>query len=67
MKKLKTLFGLLAFILSFNTMALLGFSEDKKDTGKIKSIFLCGIGYGDKNKLFPRSPRLDFDEACRII
>ena len=35
--------------------------------GKIKSIFLCGIGYGDKNKLFPRSPRLDFDEACRII
>lgn len=35
--------------------------------GKTKSIFICGIGYGDKEKLFPRSPRLDFDEACQII
>ena len=35
--------------------------------GKTKSIFLCGLGYGDETKLFPRSPRLDFDEACEII
>jgi len=29
--------------------------------------FLCNIGYGDPKNLFPRSPRLDFDEACEII
>ncbi|CAC9625807.1 hypothetical protein [uncultured Gammaproteobacteria bacterium] len=45
MKKLKTLFSLLAFILSFNTMALLGFSEDKKDTeaNKEKTAEECEI------------------------
>ena len=29
--------------------------------------FLCNIGYGDASKLFPRSPRLSFDEAGEII
>ncbi|KCZ90785.1 malonic semialdehyde reductase [Hyphomonas johnsonii] len=29
--------------------------------------FICNIGHGDKSKLFDRSPRLDFDEACRIV
>ena len=29
--------------------------------------FLCNIGYGDKTGLYPRSPRLNFDEACKII
>ena len=29
--------------------------------------FLCNLGYGDAAKLFPRSPRLDFDEACKIL
>lgn len=28
--------------------------------------FICNLGHGDKSKLFPRSPRLEFDEACRI-
>lgn len=32
-----------------------------------KSNFICNLGYGDSNKLFPRSPRLDFDEACKIL
>lgn len=33
----------------------------------IKSNFLINIGYGDASRdLFPRSPRLTFDEACRI-
>jgi len=35
--------------------------------GKTKSIFICGIGYGDRTQIFPRSPRLSFDEACEII
>ena len=29
--------------------------------------FLCNIGYGDDTVLFPRSPRLEFDEACEIV
>lgn len=32
-----------------------------------KSNFLCNLGYGTDENLFPRSPRLDFDEACRIV
>ena len=32
-----------------------------------KSNFICNLGYGDPSKLFPRSPRLDFNEACKII
>jgi 3-hydroxypropanoate dehydrogenase len=33
----------------------------------VKSNFLISIGYGDASRnLFPRSPRLSFDEACRI-
>lgn len=31
-----------------------------------KSNFLCGIGHGDTSVLFPRSPRLDFEEACLL-
>ncbi len=32
-----------------------------------RSNFLCNIGYGTDANLFPRSPRLPFEEACRII
>lgn len=32
-----------------------------------RSNFLCNIGYGVPEKLFPRSPRLDFTEACQIL
>jgi 3-hydroxypropanoate dehydrogenase len=35
--------------------------------GRFQSNFLCNLGYGDPSKLFPRSPRLGFDEACRIL
>ncbi len=33
----------------------------------VKSNFLCNLGYGDPGKLLPRSPRLEFDEACRLL
>lgn len=33
----------------------------------IRSNFLCNVGHGDPSKLFPRSPRLDFEEACKIL
>jgi nitroreductase len=32
-----------------------------------KSNFICNLGYGDASKLFPRSPRLEFAEACKVI
>jgi len=35
--------------------------------GRIKSNFICSLGYGDSTGLFPRSPRLSFDEACKIL
>jgi 3-hydroxypropanoate dehydrogenase len=31
-----------------------------------RSNFLVNLGYGDPTGLYPRNPRLDFDEACRI-
>jgi nitroreductase len=32
----------------------------------VRSNFLCNLGHGDPAKLFARSPRLAFDDACRI-
>jgi 3-hydroxypropanoate dehydrogenase len=48
-----------------------GFDRGKVDTvffadSTWRSNFICNIGYGDPAALFPRNPRLDFDEACRI-
>jgi 3-hydroxypropanoate dehydrogenase len=34
--------------------------------GRVKSFMLVNLGRGDPAKLFPRSPRLDFAQACRI-
>ena len=34
---------------------------------KVKSNFLCNLGYGDPAGLFPRSPRFSFDEMARIV
>ena len=31
--------------------------------GKWKANFLCNLGYGDRSKLFPRNPRLSFEEV----
>lgn len=48
-----------------------GFDADKLNaaffTGtSIKANFVCSIGYGDPAGVMPRSPRLSFEEACRI-
>lgn len=32
-----------------------------------RSNFICNLGYGNSAKLHPRSPRLDFDDACKIL
>jgi 3-hydroxypropanoate dehydrogenase len=51
--------------------AMSGFDNAKVDEaffpdGRLKSNFLCNIGYGDPSKLFDRSPRLTFEEACTL-
>jgi len=32
-----------------------------------RSNFLCNLGHGDPSKLFPRSPRFQFEDACRVL
>ncbi|HYL82430.1 MAG TPA: malonic semialdehyde reductase, partial [Candidatus Acidoferrum sp.] len=49
-----------------------GFDNAKVDAaffpdGKVKSNFLVNLGYGDSKSLRPRSPRLDFADACQIV
>ncbi len=49
-----------------------GFDNAKVDAlffagTRIKSNFLCSIGHGTEENLFPRLPRFAFDEACKII
>ena len=34
--------------------------------GRCKANFLINLGYGDDAQLFPRNPRLSFDEACAL-
>ena len=35
--------------------------------GRWRSNFLVNLGYGDRSRLHERSPRLTFDEACRVL
>jgi len=49
-----------------------GFDNAKVDAEffagtSIRSNFLCNLGLGDPSKVFPRSPRLTFEEACRLL
>lgn len=49
-----------------------GFDNDAVDAaffpgGKIRSNFLCSLGYGDGSGIFERSPRPDFDEVCQVL
>ncbi|MEO8057871.1 MAG: malonic semialdehyde reductase [Burkholderiales bacterium] len=48
-----------------------GFDAAKIDAAfwagtSVKTNFICNLGRGDASKLFSRSPRLSFDEACRL-
>ncbi len=35
--------------------------------GKWKVNLLCNLGYGDHSKLFPRNPRLEFEEVSEVL
>jgi 3-hydroxypropanoate dehydrogenase len=36
-------------------------------TCRVKSNFLCNLGYGDPSRLHPRGLRLAFEEACHLL
>jgi 3-hydroxypropanoate dehydrogenase len=44
-----------------------GAEEEFLPEGRIKSNFLCNLGYGDPARLHERLPRLAFNEACMVL
>ena len=55
-----------------DTGPMTGFDNAKVDAeffpeGHVKSNVLINIGYGDAEKLFPRSPRFSFDQIAKIL
>jgi 3-hydroxypropanoate dehydrogenase len=44
-----------------------GCDEEFFPEGRLKSNFLINLGYGDGEKIFPRLPRLTFEEACMVV
>lgn len=44
-----------------------GCEQEFFPAGQLKSNFLCNLGYGDPAGLHPRGPRLNFDEACKLL
>lgn len=62
---------LAARALGLDTGPMSGFDNAKVDAEffagtSIRSNFLVNLGRGDPTSIFPRSPRLSFNEACRI-
>ena len=65
-------FILAARALGLDCGPMSGFDNAKVDAAFFagtshKSNLLCALGTGTDELLFPRSPRLDFDEACKIV
>ena len=63
---------LAARALGLDTGPMTGFDNAKVDEAffagtRIRSNLLVNLGHGDAAALFPRSPRLPFDEAARIL
>jgi len=46
---------------------LAGVNEEFLAGTRWQANFVCNIGYGTDENLFPRNPRLTFEEACRIL
>jgi 3-hydroxypropanoate dehydrogenase len=65
-------FMLAARALGLDCGPMSGFDNAKVDQAffagtTVKSNFLCNLGHGDASKLHPRSPRLSFEEACKMV
>lgn len=64
-------FMLAARSLGLDCGPMSGFNAEKLNEAFFKGTnykvnFICNIGYGDETALHPRSPRLTFEEACKI-
>jgi 3-hydroxypropanoate dehydrogenase len=64
-------FMLAARALGLDCGPMSGFDNSQVDAAffagtAIKSNFICNLGYGDPQALHPRSPRLSFEQVCRI-
>lgn len=65
------------FILAARTLGLAcgplsGFNEEKLNATffpdrRFRVNFLCNLGYGDERGLFPRLPRLAFEDVCQVL
>lgn len=65
-------FMLAARALGLDCGPMSGFDREKVDAaffpdGRVRSNFLCNLGYGDPDALHPRAPRLEFAEACQFV
>ncbi len=65
-------FMLAARALGLDCGPMSGFDPARVDAeffpdGKWRVNFVCNLGYGDATKLYPRNPRLAFEDACRIL
>jgi 3-hydroxypropanoate dehydrogenase len=65
-------FMLAARALGLDCGPMSGFNNQKVDEAffagtTVKSNFLCNLGHGDASRLCPRSPRLSFEEACKVV
>jgi 3-hydroxypropanoate dehydrogenase len=65
-------FILAARALGLDCGPMSGFDADKLNAeffpdGKWRVNFLCNLGYGDETKLYPRNPRLEFDEVAVVL
>ena len=65
-------FIIAARALDLDTGPMSGFDNAKVDAaffpdGRWKSNFLINLGKADPAKVFPRNPRLTFDEACKVL
>ena len=65
-------FMLAARALGLDCGPMSGFDEGGVDEAffagtDVKSNFLCNIGTGSGEDIFPRSPRLAFDDACSVV
>jgi 3-hydroxypropanoate dehydrogenase len=65
-------FILAARALGLDVGPMSGFDAEKLDAAffagtTVKVNFVCSIGHGDTSKLFDRSPRLSFEDACSVL
>jgi nitroreductase len=64
-------FMLAARLLGLDCGPMSGFDNEKVDAAffagtAVKSNFICALGHGSTDQLFPRGPRLSFDEVCQF-